>query len=123
MDTLLKQLRVFDFVILDSPPMSYFVDAETLADKVDSTMLVVRQDCTPAAEINGTIQTLQSCKSQFLGCILNDITFSLTEGYGGYGHYGYGDYGYGHYGYSHYGSSNSKKHPRHRHSSDRKKGG
>lgn len=123
MDTLLKQLRVFDFVILDSPPMSYFVDAETLADKVDSTMLVVRQDCTPAAEINGTIQTLQSCKSQFLGCILNDITFSLTEGYGGYGHYGYGGYGYGHYGYGHYGSSNSKKHPRHRHSSDRKKGG
>jgi capsular exopolysaccharide synthesis family protein len=120
MDTLLKQLRVFDFVLLDTPPMGYFVDAEALADKADASMLVVRQDRIPAADINGTINTLRTCKARFLGCILNDITFSLTEGYGGYSRYGhYNRYGYG-YGY---GSSHNKKHSEHKHSADRKKGG
>lgn len=115
MDTLLRQLRVFDFVLLDTPPMGYFVDAETLADKVDASVLVVRQDRTPAAEINDAVDILRSCSARYIGCILNDMTASVTEGYGygygyGYGRYGYGRYGYGHYGYGYgYGSSNSKK--------------
>lgn len=131
MDTLLKQLRVFDFVLMDTPPMGYFVDAETLAEKADASMLVVRQDRTPAAEINDSIDTLRACNARFLGCILNDMTFSLTEGYGygygyGYGRYGYGRYGYGHYGYGYgYGesSSQSKKRSRHKRSAGKKKGG
>lgn len=132
MDTLLKQLRVFDFVLLDTPPMGYFVDAETLAEKADASMLVVRQDRTPAAEINDVIDTLRACNARFLGCILNDMTFSLTEGYGygygyGYGRYGYGGYGrygYGHYGYGYgYGSQHSKKHSKRKRSPSKKKGG
>ena len=131
MDALLKQLRVFDVVLLDTPPMGYFVDTEVLAEKADASMLVVRQDCTPAADINGAIDTLKACNARFLGCILNDITFSLTEGYGGYGYYGYGDYGrygyggYGRYGYHDrygYGYGHDKTHSRHKHSSTHKKG-
>ena len=118
MDTLLKQLRVFDFVLLDTPPMGYFVDAEALAEKADASMIVVRQDRTPAAEINETIDTLRTCKARYLGCILNDITFSFTEGYGGYG-YGYGHYGYGRYGYGRYGKKHTKQKP----SATSKKGG
>jgi Mrp family chromosome partitioning ATPase len=132
MDALLKQLRVFDVVLLDTPPMGYFVDTEVLAEKADASMLVVRQDCTPAADINDAIDTLKACNARFLGCILNDITFSLTEGYGGYGYYGYGDYGrygyggYGRYGYHDrygYGYGHDKTHSRHKHSSAHKKGG
>lgn len=96
MDELLLQLRNFDFIILDSPPMGYFADAEALADKVDASMLVVRQDCSPAFQIGRCVDILQASRSRFLGCILNDMTRSLTDGYGyGYG-YGYGKgYGYG----------------------------
>lgn len=100
MSTLIQQLRIFDFVILDTPPMGYFADTETLMDSVDATMLVVRQDQTPACDINDAIDLLRRADSEFLGCILNDMTGSLTEGHGygygyGYGHYGYGNYGYG----------------------------
>lgn len=107
MNHLLKQLRVFDYVILDTPPMGYFADAEALAERVDASMLVVRRDHTPAPEINDVIDILRASDSDFLGCILNGMTVSLTEGYGkGYG------YGYGHsYYYSHYGSG--KKSGRH----------
>lgn len=108
MDLLLRQLRVFDVVILDTPPMSYFADAEALAEKADAAMLVVRQDRTPAADINTACDVLRSSGSKFMGCILNDMTASLTEGYGyGYG-YGYGKYGYGKYGYGNYGYGSSQ---------------
>ncbi len=111
MDALLRQLRVLDFVILDTPPMNYFADAEALAEKVDASILVVRQDRSPAAEINTVADVLRAAGSRFLGVILNDMTSSATEGYGygkgyGYDRYGYGKYGSGSYGYGYgYGAS------------------
>lgn len=98
MDQLLKQLRIFDYVILDTPPMGYFADAEALAEKADASVLVVRRDHTPAPDINDAIDILRSSGSRFLGCVLNDMTGSITEGYGkGYG-----------YNYSHYSSGGKK---------------
>lgn len=99
MTSLLQHLRVCDYIILDMPPMGYFADTEAIMDRVDASVLVVRQDRTPACDINDNIDLLRSAKSKFLGVVLNDMTGSLTEGYhhGGYG-YGYGRYGYG-YGY------------------------
>lgn len=97
MTSLLAYLRSFDFVILDMPPMGYFADTEAVMDRVDASVLVVRQDCTPACDINDAADLLRQAKSRFLGCVLNDMTGTLTEGYG-YGRYGYG-YGYGRYGY------------------------
>ena len=93
MHSLLLHLRICDYVILDMPPMGYFADTEAILDSVDASVLVVRQDCTPACDINDAADLLRSAKSRFLGCVLNDMTGTLTEGYG-YGHYGYG-YGYG----------------------------
>jgi len=97
MASVLLHLRVCDYVILDMPPMGYFADTEAILDTVDASVLVVRQDRTPACDINDGIDLLRGAKSRFLGCILNDMTGTLTEGYG-YGRYGYG-YGYGRYGY------------------------
>lgn len=127
MDQLLRQLRVFDYVILDTPPMSFFADAEALAEKADGSLLVVRQDHTPACDINDTIDILRASGAGFLGCVLNDMTASVTEGYGGYGYGGYGyGYGYGHrYGYGYggygYGEHSGGRHGKSRTSS--KKGG
>ena len=108
MTTLIQQLRVFDYVIVDSPPMGMFPDVETLVDLVDASMLVVRQDYTSACDVNDAIDTLRQGKAAFLGCILNDMLQSFRSSYGG-GKYGYGNrygYGYGHSGkYSHTKSS------------------
>ena len=94
LEPLLQQLRVFDFVIVDSPPMGMFPDAEIIAEMVDASMLVVRQDYTAACDVNDAIDTLNGCNSEFLGVILNDMLVSGRSRYG----YGYG-YGYG-YSYS-----------------------
>ncbi len=127
MDALLRQLRVFDFVILDTPPMGYFADTEALAEKADASLLVVRQDRTPAAEINTAADLLRNSRSKFLGVVLNYMTSSLTEGYGygkayGYGKYGYG-YGRGKYGYGKYGYGYGYGYGSHSHSSKTHKSG
>ena len=103
MAQLLKQLRIFDYVILDTPPMGFFADAEVMAEKSDASMLVVRRDHTPAPDINDAVDVLRASGSRFLGCILNDMNVSVTEGYGKAYGYGYG------YNYSHYGSGSDKK--------------
>ena len=96
----------FDYVIIDSPPLGYFADSELLSDLSDASVLVVRQDTVPAAEINDAIDALSAGKAAFLGCILNDMRHLRFRGSGS--DYGYG-YGYGKYGkYEKYGYGSSK---------------
>lgn len=90
MVSVIQDLRSFDYVIIDSPPMGLFPDAEVLADLVDATMLVVRQDHTPACDINDAIDTLRQYKGAFIGCILNDMYSSFHKAYGYGSKYGYG---------------------------------
>ena len=111
MESLLQQLRVFDYVIVDTPPMGYFADTEVLADRVDATLLVVRQDVTPAPDINDRIDVLRGAQSEFLGVVLNQMTTSFTEG-NGYG-YGYGYYKYGNRKYGHSSRKSGKKSHKH----------
>lgn len=104
--------RKYSYIIIDTPPMGLFVDAEVLGDLADISLLVVRQDTMPAIVINDAIDSLTDTKAEFLGYVLNNVqsfhsvALAGTRGYGyGYG-YGYGS-GYG-YGYG-YGYSKSKK--------------
>lgn len=90
MASVIQQLRVFDFVIVDTPPMGMFPDAETMADLADGTMLVVRQDYTAACDINDAVDTLKKYKGSFLGIILNDMMSLSNSRYGYGGKYGYG---------------------------------
>ena len=97
MAPLLQQLRIFDYVIVDTPPMGMFPDAEILADMVDASMLVVRQDYTAACDVNDAIDSLNAAKSAFMGCILNDMFTTLSSQYGYGSKYGKGSR-YGHAG-------------------------
>lgn len=110
MDGLLDYLRsAFDCVIIDSPPMAFFPDAEALAEKADASLLVVRQDATPACDINDAADSLRHARAAFLGCVLNDMR-TLPSGLHRYGKSGYG-YGYG-YGYDYSRSNRTGSHHR-----------
>lgn len=103
----------FDYIIVDSPPMSLMADAEVLADLADMSLLVVKYDTVLAQDLNDAIDSLRDCHAQFAGCILNQVRSlpgarRTIGGYGGYGRYGhYGRYGrYGRYGaYGRYGKA------------------
>lgn len=101
---LLRQAKEeYDYVVIDMPPMSAATDAEFVADLVDATLLVVRQNFAAAPSVNRAISVLQNGSSRNLGCVLNNVYttyISSGEGYAaGYGRYGsYGKYGkYGRY--------------------------
>ena len=114
MSRLLTVVRThYDFVIIDSPPMSLMADAEVLADQSDMSILIVKYDTVLAQDINDAIDALRDCHGVFAGCILNQVqtlpgSRRTIGGYGGYGRYGhYGRYGrYGRYGqYGRYGKA------------------
>lgn len=93
--------RMFDYVIIDVPPVGIVADALELKDTVGGLVFVVRQDYVKVNRILDSISLFGSSKIQVLGCI-----FSMASGvFGskGYGRYGYNSYGsYGMYGSGYY---------------------
>jgi capsular exopolysaccharide synthesis family protein len=99
MKTLMDELRKdFDFVVIDTPPLSFVTDAFVLAEYADHTLFVIRQDYTPRPALQSLQEFYATGKLAKISILFNDLRKSgLGYGYD-YGSYGYG-YGYG-YGYS-----------------------
>jgi capsular exopolysaccharide synthesis family protein len=87
-----RMAPVFDWVILDSPPLLPVADSSFLADLVDGVLLVVRAGQTPMATAQRSVQELQG--RNVVGVALNAV--DPAQAYGSYysSAYGYG-YGYG----------------------------
>lgn len=64
--------KEFDFVVVDTPPSGYAVDAEIVSGLVSCAMLVVRQDFTDVTEIEDYLAVLNT-NTNVVGCLLNDI--------------------------------------------------
>lgn len=103
MEALIKNAREgYDYVVMDTPPMSAAPDAECMMELADASLLVVQQNVATADMINSASATLRGARAKLLGCVVNNVyRLFLTQG-GGYGYgagYGYGRYGkYGGYG-------------------------
>lgn len=100
-----KELKeIYDYIIIDTPPLMWVTDALLLMKHVDTSVYVVRQDVTHKKAFEAVINDLQNRKYS-ISLVVNGINYKglygyrYSYGYGGYG-YGYG-YGYGsNYGYS-----------------------
>lgn len=72
MDLIVKCKAMADYVIIDTPPMALVSDAEVLLDKVDFSILVVRQDFSYRKDIKNCINTMNDSRAKMLGAVLND---------------------------------------------------
>lgn len=99
---LLETARLkYDYVVIDTPPMSVATDAESLAELTDGVLLVIRQNGVTAEAANQALAALHKTNTKVLGCVLSNVYTSFFSSLSG--SYGYG-YGYG-YGYNYrYGS-------------------
>jgi len=80
MEELLRVLASrFDYVILDTPPVGTFVDADELAAVADATILVVRSGQTLRRRVAAAVETIS--KHRFLGVILNDVRHTPLDRY------------------------------------------
>jgi protein-tyrosine kinase len=85
--TLLERVTpVFDWVILDSPPLLPVADASLLADHVDGIILVVRAASTQMSVAERACQELQG--RNVVGVVLNAV--EKAHAYGSYYYHGYG---------------------------------
>ncbi len=96
----------YEYVIIDTPPMSLFSDATVIAPLCDTAIYVVRNDYAPESDVLEQIGYLMETGVQLEGIVYNGA-LDATDGAYGYGYgYGYGrgaGYGYGRGRYSYLG--------------------
>ena len=86
---LLEELKkVFDYVIIDTPPLGSVIDAAVVAKKCDASMLVVTSDECSRGVVKRIIAQLKVANPNFLGVILNKVNMKAnsyySKKYGGY---------------------------------------
>lgn len=65
--------RVFDVVLLDTPPVAHASPAEALAGMADGTLLVVKADGYDIQIVQQAKAQLERARAQFLGVVLNHL--------------------------------------------------
>lgn len=84
---------LYDYVIVDTPPLGLVIDAAILAHHSDASLLVTKAGADKRRTITKLKEQLEQSGSVFLGVILNKYDIHLDK-YGSYGSYGgYGSYG------------------------------
>lgn len=92
-DQLLNMCRkVFDMVIIDTPPLGAVIDAAILAPKCDGAVIITEANSTSARVAIGVKKQLEMTGCKILGCVLNKVPSSGTSYRYRY-HY-YGEYEY-----------------------------
>jgi capsular exopolysaccharide synthesis family protein len=107
---LFEELKaLYDYIIIDTPPISLVSDAVILDRLADVTVYVVRQNYTPKDRIKFINDLADTKKLKNFGIVVNGIKEEKWHGY--YHYYSYGSYKY--YG-KYYGEEDAKK-KRHKH--------
>ena len=84
---------LYDYVIIDTPPLGLVIDAAILAHHSDASLLVTKAGEDRRRTVAKLKEQLEQSGSVFLGVILNKYDIHLDK-YGSYGSYsGYGSYG------------------------------
>ncbi len=65
--------RVFDFIIIDSPPASEFADALTIAQVAGAAVIVTRKGSTRFADMKEMLRRVATAKSRVLGAVVQDF--------------------------------------------------
>ncbi len=81
--------RQYRWVLVDSPPVAAVTDALLLAQRADSTILVVQQNKVDRAMVKRSLAALRKVTPHVIGAVLNAVDMK-TKGYYGYAYYGAG---------------------------------
>src|SRR4051794_27158291 len=85
---ILREAReLFDYVIIDAPPLGIFTDATVLINQADGAMIVVRANRTRHSAIERLLEPLP--KERLLGVVLNQSEAVLDDSHYNYAYYNY----------------------------------
>ena len=91
--------KVFDYVIVDTPPLGSVIDAAVIAKTCDASLLTLASDNCSRGFVKSVVTQLRNANPNFLGVVLNKVDMSKSTYYnkknGGY--YGREDGAYASY--------------------------
>ena len=76
--------EIFDWVIIDTPPLVLLPDANLLVSMVDAAILVVKAESTPHALVKRAMEAIG--RSRLMGVVLNSSSVGPHAGYESYGY-------------------------------------
>ncbi len=93
--TMIENLKgMYDYVIIDTPPLGIVIDSAIIATCCDGAVIVVETGKTRYKFIQQIKKQLEKSQCKILGVVLNKVPFQKKGTYGKYGMYGrnYGQY-------------------------------
>ncbi|MCB9519366.1 MAG: polysaccharide biosynthesis tyrosine autokinase [Myxococcales bacterium] len=82
--------KIYERVIIDSPPVNPVTDSAIVASVVDGVVLVVRASVTKKGMLGRAVESLSAVDANLLGVVLNDVDLSRRKS--GYYYYYYRQY-------------------------------
>jgi Mrp family chromosome partitioning ATPase len=62
----------YDFVIMDTPPVSEVADAQIVAARADAALVVARRNYTRQAQLSAAMRNLTQSGVNVIGSVMND---------------------------------------------------
>lgn len=84
---LMEVEKLYDLVIIDTPPLGSVIDAAIIASQVDGTIIVIEANKVKSTNALRIKEQLQKAKANIIGVVLNKINKSEYKSY--YGSYDY----------------------------------
>ena len=85
--------EVYDYVIIDTPPLGRVIDSAVIADACDGVVIVIESGAVSYRFVQDVKSQLEKTNCPILGTVLNKVDYT-KDTYGKYGKYGkYGSYG------------------------------
>ncbi|MFD1403893.1 polysaccharide biosynthesis tyrosine autokinase [Robinsoniella peoriensis] len=78
----------YDYVVIDTPPVSFFTDASMISEYADAGIYLVRQDYVEARYVREGMEMLANSELKLVGYVLNYVEAGFLK-------YGYHNYYYG----------------------------
>lgn len=90
-----KMAEQYDYILIDTPPISAVADAAILSTAVDGTLLVAASGIVRSDFLQRAKEQLEQVNAHILGVVLNRIPVKKGSSYSYYYYYRYGRYGRG----------------------------
>ena len=82
MEKLIEDMkREYDYIILDTPPIGTFADAQILAGKVDGVLLVVRANKTKRNLVLSAVNAVKKVNGKVIGTVINGVDRKINRYY------------------------------------------
>jgi receptor protein-tyrosine kinase len=82
--------EVFDYVLIDTPPLAMFSDPVILAAQSDGVLLVIDAQNTRKVSVGQCMRSLQTVGANVLGTVMNNVEASGSDAYGSDAYYSAG---------------------------------